>query len=103
MNTAVKKRDVKTEGFSGVGFFPAKTRYLLWKSLNANPVWQGGSMGSTSKEYYSPEVKAQIEEMADTIEILQDDSLMKRLKRSDRDIAQGRIISSSDIKAKYGL
>ncbi|MBU8921239.1 MAG: hypothetical protein KOO63_05420 [Bacteroidales bacterium] len=58
-------------------------------------------MDNTAEEH-SAVIQAKIADMADTIEILQDKDLMRQIKSSEKDIAQGRTIPASVIKAKYG-
>ncbi|HID31107.1 MAG TPA: type II toxin-antitoxin system Phd/YefM family antitoxin [Desulfobacterales bacterium] len=46
---------------------------------------------------------AELERLIETYEILADDDLMDKIRRSEEDIAQGRFISLEDLKAELGL
>jgi len=68
------------------------------KEANMNKYLYGGDAHE-----YSKDIKEKIEDTADTIEILEDEILMSKIRQSIKDIEEGRTIPIENVRAELGL
>ena len=50
-----------------------------------------------------PKLRSLVEEFIETIEILSDKNLMKSIRKSDRDIREGRVLTFKELLKELGL
>jgi len=50
-----------------------------------------------------PKLRSLIEELLETLEILGDEELMKSIKKSERDVQKGRLLSFKELLIELGL
>jgi len=50
-----------------------------------------------------PKLRSLVEEFIETIEILSDKNLMKGIRKSDRDIREGRVLTFKELLKELGL
>ena len=50
-----------------------------------------------------PKLRSLIEELLETLEILGDEELMKSIKKSERDVQKGRLLSFKELLRELGL
>lgn len=50
-----------------------------------------------------PKLRSLMEELLETLEILGDEGLMKSIKKSERDVQEGRLLSFKELLRELGL
>ena len=92
---AINDFRIDTGSLISVGFPP-----LL--ITGSGDMWKLGKDDNTL-EGYPKEIQAKIEDVADILEILEDEQLMGKIRQSMREIENGKTIPAEQIMAKYGL